>query len=472
MGRFLNLLKPIARIMPEVRAPGRKVSFNEKLIWTGLVLVVYLVMGQIPLYGITTSGQTDPFQFMRIIFASSRGSLMELGIGPIVTAGLILQLLAGAKIISVDFSNSEERGLFTSASKLFSIVMTIFNASAYLLGGAYGTVTVEIAVLIFVQLIIVGILVMLMDELVQKGWGIGSGISLFIAAGVAQSIWWESLAPIGPMSDGKLYGSFIALGESILKGEGLWSIIHRSGGLPDMIGFMTTIAIFLVVIYLEGVRVELPLAYAKYRGYRSRFPVKFLYVSNIPVILASALFANIYFFSELIWYNFNRNNDNFWLNLIGTFNATASTPQPLGGLAYYTTPPRDIAILVTDPLRAIIFVMILIGLSVLFALTWLQVGGLDSRTVAKQLMDAGMQIPGFRRSEQQIKTILDRYIPAVTVLGGGAVGAIAALGDLTNVYGSGTGILLLVGILYQYYQSLAKERMAEMHPAIRQFLGE
>jgi preprotein translocase subunit SecY len=239
-----------------------------------------------------------------------------------------------------------------------------------------------------------------------------------------------------------------------------------------MIGFMTTIAIFLVVIYLEGVRVELPLAYAKYRGYRSRFPVKFLYVSNIPVILASALFANIYFFSELIWYNFNRNNDNFWLNLIGTFNATASTPQPLGGLAYYTTPPRDIAILVTDPLRAIIFVMILIGLSVLFALTWLQVGGLDSRTVAKQLMDAGMQIPGFRRSEQQIKTILDRYIPAVTVLGGGAVGAIAALGDLTNVYGSGTGILLLVGILYQYYQSLAKERMAEMHPAIRQFLGE
>jgi preprotein translocase subunit SecY len=292
---------------------------------------------------------------------------------------------------------------------------------------------------------------------------------------VAQSIWWESLAPIGPMSDGKLYGSFIALGQSILKGEGLWSILHRSGGLPDMIGFITTIVIFLVVIYLEGVRLELPLAYAQYRGYRSRFPVKFLYVSNIPVILASALFANIYFFSELIWYNFNKNNDNFWLNLIGTFNATSSTSssvQPTGGLAFYTTAPRDISILVTNPLKAIIFVAILVGLSVLFALTWLQVGGLDSRTVAKQLMDAGMQIPGFRRSEQQIKTILDRYIPAVTVLGGAAVGAIAALGDLTNAFGSGTGILLLVGILYQYYQSLAKERMAEVHPAIRQFLGE
>ena len=472
MGRFLSLLKPIARIMPEVRAPGRKVSFNEKLFWTGMVLIIYLVMGQIPLYGVATKGQTDPFQFMRIIFASSRGSLMELGIGPIVTAGLILQLLAGAKIISVDFSNPEERGLFTSASKFFSIIMTIFNASAYLLGGAYGTISAETAVFIFAQLIVVGIIVMLMDELVQKGWGIGSGISLFIAAGVAQSIWWESLAPIGPMSDGKYFGGFIALGQSILQGEGLWSMLHRSGGLPDMIGFMTTIAIFLAVIYLEGVRLELPLSYANYRGYRSRFPVKFLYVSNIPVILASALFANIYFFSELIWYNFNKNNANFWLNLIGTFNATSSTPTPLGGLAYYTTPPRDIGILVTDPLRAIIFVVILVGLSILFALTWLQVGGLDSRTVAKQLMDAGMQIPGFRRSEQQIKTILDRYIPAVTVLGGGAVGAIAALGDLTNAFGSGMGILLLVGILYQYYQSLAKERMAEMHPAIRQFLGE
>ena len=472
MGRFLNLFKPIARVMPEVKAPGRKVSFNEKLFWTGMVLILYLVMSQIPLYGINTTTSTDPFYLMRIIFASNRGSLMELGIGPIVTAGLILQLLAGSGIIHVDFSNPEERALFTSASKFLSIIMTIFNASAYLLGGAYGTVTASAAVLIFVQLIVVGIIVMLMDELVQKGWGIGSGISLFIAAGVAQTIWWDAIAPLGPMSDGKYYGALIAFGQSLMQGGGLWSILHRGSGLPDMIGLITTIIIFIVVIYLEGVRLELPISYAKFRGYRSRFPVKFLYVSNIPVILASALFANIYFFSELIWYNFNRNNSNFWLNLIGTFNASASNPTPLGGLTYYVTPPRDIGLLAADPMRALIYLVILVGLSIVFAITWLQVGGLDSKTVAKQLIDAGMQIPGFRRSESQIKSLLDRYIPAVTILGGAAVGLVAAFGDMTNAFGSGMGILLLVGILYQYYQLLAKERMAEMHPAIREFLGE
>ena len=472
MGRFLNLFKPIARIMPEVKAPTRKISFNEKLFWTGMVLIVYLVMSQVPLYGISTTTTTDPFYLMRIIFASNRGSLMELGIGPIVTAGLILQLLAGSGIIGVDFSNPEERALFTSASKFLSIIMTIFNASAYIVGGAYGTVQASTAVLIFAQLIAVGILVMLMDELVQKGWGLGSGISLFIAAGVATSIWWDSLAPIGPMSDGKYYGALIAFGQSILNGETFWNTIYRSGSLPSIIGLVTTIIIFLVVIYLEGVRIELPISYAKFRGYRSRFPVKFLYVSNIPVILASALFANIYFFAQIIWYNFNRDNSNFWLNLIGTFNASATNPTPLGGLTYYVTPSRDIGILASDPMRAIVYLLILVGLSVLFALTWLQVGGLDSNTVAKQLINAGMQIPGFRRSESQIKSLLDRYIPAVTVLGGATVGLVAAFGDMTNAFGSGMGILLLVGILYQYYQLLAKERMAEMHPALREFLGE
>ncbi|HDM45036.1 MAG TPA: preprotein translocase subunit SecY, partial [Candidatus Bathyarchaeota archaeon] len=53
-------------------------------------------MGEIPLYGIGRGG-VDPFMYLRVIFASRRGTLLELGIGPIVTAGLILQLLAGAR---------------------------------------------------------------------------------------------------------------------------------------------------------------------------------------------------------------------------------------------------------------------------------------------------------------------------------------------------------------------------------------
>src|SRR5512138_269320 len=139
-GRFLSLFKPIGRILPEIKKPERKVSFNEKIFWTALVLVVFLVMTEVPLYGIATN-QADSFGSLRVIFASNKGTLMELGIGPIVTAGLILQLLAGSSIIKCDLSNPEDRGLFTSASKVFSIVLTGVQAGAYILAGMYTTDT-------------------------------------------------------------------------------------------------------------------------------------------------------------------------------------------------------------------------------------------------------------------------------------------------------------------------------------------
>src|SRR3989304_2097076 len=133
-GRFLSLFKPIGRVLPEIKKPERKVSFNEKIFWTALVLVVFLVMTEIPLFGIEKAA-SDNFGSLRVIFASNRGTLMELGIGPIVTAGLILQLLAGSALINCDMSKPEDRGLFTVARKVFSILLTGVQAGAYLIRG-------------------------------------------------------------------------------------------------------------------------------------------------------------------------------------------------------------------------------------------------------------------------------------------------------------------------------------------------
>ena len=203
-GRFLSLFKPIGRVLPEIKKPERKVSFNEKIFWTALVLIIFLVMTEIPLYGVAQNA-SDQFGQLRVIFASNRGTLMELGIGPIVTAGLILQLLAGSSIIKCDMSNSEDRGLFTSASKVFTIILTAIQAGAYILSGMYGTSLAGPTILvIFLQLIITGVIVMLMDELVQKGWGLGSGISLFIMAGVAQNILWSTFSPPAGLFVGSL----------------------------------------------------------------------------------------------------------------------------------------------------------------------------------------------------------------------------------------------------------------------------
>ena len=470
-GRFLSLFKPIGRVLLEIKKPERKVSFNEKLFWTGLVLIVYLVMAEIPLFGIGGSAQ-DNLGALRVIFASNRGTLMELGIGPIVTAGLILQLLVGSSIIECDMSDPQDRSLFTSASKVFSIALTGIQASAYLISGMYGTgLAGTTSIIIFLQLLLAGIIVMMLDELVQKGWGLGSGISLFIMAGVAQNVLWQTFNP----QTGLFVGSLSALlnGQQTLM---QWVLGSASGVYGTLIGFSATIGAFLTVIYLEGVRIEIPMTYAGYKGFRSRYPIKLLYVSNLPVIFASALFANVFFFTQLLWSQFGRPlpGTNIFFQIFGDYsqNVTTGNVRPVGGLAYLTTSPGNIQGVAADPLRAAAYLGILVAFCAVFSLIWLEVGGLGPQKVAKQLMDSGMQIPGYRRSGRPIEQILKRYIPVVTVLGGIVVGLIAGFSDWLGAFGSGTGILLSVGIIYQYYELLMRERAAEMFPAFRRVLGE
>jgi preprotein translocase subunit SecY len=231
----------------------------------------------------------------------------------------------------------------------------------------------------------------------------------------------------------------------------------------------------MIVIYLNGVRIELPMSYAGYKGFRSKYPIKLLYVSNLPVIFASALFANVYFFSQLLWSTQGRPHygTNLFFQIIGDFNTTSSgNIQPVGGLAYYVTAPQNIQQVAIDPLRAAGYLGVVIAFCAVFSLIWLEVGGLGPDKVARQLMDSGMQIPGYRRSGRPIEAVLKRYIPVVTVLGGIIVGLIAGFSDFLGAFGSGTGILLSVGIIYQYYELLMRERAAEMFPAFRRILGE
>ena len=108
MVRFIELIRPCLAFLPEVEAPDRKVPFREKVLWTVIVLFVFLVCCQIPLFGVQNQQSADPFYWMRVILASNRGTLMELGISPIVTSGLVMQLLAGSKIIDVNQSSKDD----------------------------------------------------------------------------------------------------------------------------------------------------------------------------------------------------------------------------------------------------------------------------------------------------------------------------------------------------------------------------
>ncbi|KAM9071668.1 protein transport protein Sec61 subunit alpha-like [Megaptera novaeangliae] len=114
--KFLEVIKPFCAVLPDIQKPEKKMQFREKVLWTPITLFIFLVCCQIPLFGIMSSDSADPFYWMGIILASNRGTLMQLGISPIVTSGLILQLLAGAKIIEVG-DTPKVRALFNGAQK-------------------------------------------------------------------------------------------------------------------------------------------------------------------------------------------------------------------------------------------------------------------------------------------------------------------------------------------------------------------
>jgi preprotein translocase SecY subunit len=476
MARFLDLMEPVIKYLPEIPKPQRKLNLRSKALWTVIALAIYLVMAETPIFGVPFQGNgSDQFLVYRVIFASKKGSLMELGIGPIVTAGLIMQILAGSKILNVNMSNPEDRGRFTGTQKILAIIMTLFEGGAFILGGDYGRVDALTSVILLAQLLAVGIIVLLLDEMIQKGWGLGSGVSLFILAGVAQTVIWSSFSPIGPVDTmGRSLGAIVAFFQTIINGQNILSAFTRSP-YPDMTGFIAMLGVFLVAVYLEGMKIEIPVAYAKYGGMRAKIPLKFMYVSNIPVILSSALFANMSFLGSVIWQNFNSHNSNIFLNWFVRegipVNSTAATPLP-GCLIYYTTSPSSITAVIGDPLHAALYLLILVGLCVLFARIWVEVAGMSARAQADQLVKAGMQIPGFRRSPAIIEQIMNRYIPSLTIISGIGIGLLAGIANMLGAIGTGIGILLSVGIIYQYYQILAKEQLSQMYPGLGRFLGQ
>ncbi|MHB8565987.1 MAG: preprotein translocase subunit SecY [Nitrososphaerales archaeon] len=491
MGAVKNFVKGAATVLPEIRKPIRKPSLNEKLMWTGIAVIVYMVMAVTPLTGVPVGAQSQ-FSYSSIIFASSQGTLMTLGIGPIVTAGLILQLLAGSEIIRVDFQNPDDRALFTSATKLLTMIVIVVEASAYLLGGLFGSISPPAAITIFFELFAASVIVMLLDELVQKGWGIGSGVSLFILAGVAQRVMWDMFSPLQvpihaaatntTASVTTFYGGIPYFINATLAGHPQDAIFRSNApSFPTLFGLILTISAILVIIYVEGMRIEIPITSTKYRGFAGVYPIKLLYVSNIPVILFSALVSNISFFAAYIWKAYDYNNVNPLVNWFARYNTTqilsssGQSPlsyQPLNNsLIYYMTSPPAIYTPHTDFIRALTYVMFAVIFSVMFARIWVEIGGLSPKAAAKNLIGADVMVPGFRRSGTSVEAILQKYIPVITIIGGIFIGLLASLAQLLGVYGTGVGLLLMTDIIIQYYQMLLKEHLESMMPRLGSLLG-
>ncbi len=469
-------MEPILAAMPAVKSPEGHVHFKNKLMWTLGILILYFALTNIPVFGLASSSQ-DVFMYWRALLAGASGSIVHLGIGPIVTASIVLQLLKGADILHIDTSEARGQVIYMGLQKILILVMIVIEAAPNLIGGFmkpdpaiaaqfFGGNLFLVMLLIFIQICIGGILVVFMDEVVTK-WGIGSGVGLFIIAGISQALV-NGFVNWLPVSDAYPVGFFPRLFAVLLDGA---NFIQYFG--KDLLAFATTIIIFLVIVYVESTRIEIPLAHAQVRGARARFPVKLIYASVLPMILVRVLQANIQMIGMFL--------SNVGITILGTFKD--QTPQ--NGLMYFLAPingPSDWMWWTTDLGHAPWEVLLRMGIDItfmvvggaIFALFWIKTAGLDSKDVARQIQLSGMSIPGYRRNPQVLEKYLDRYIPRVTIIGGVFIGILSVVANLFGVIGSvsGTGLLLTVSITYRLYEEIASQQIMEMYPFMRTFFGK
>ena len=475
-------LRNIFSYIPEVKKPEeKKVDFKIKLRWTLTILILFFILANISLFGLTNNA-LERFEYLAIVLGTDFGSIISLGVGPIVMASIILQLLNGSGFLSIDITTAEGKKFFQGIQKILVLVFIVFESLVYVLMNGLEAAPGFTGIVIL-QLILGGLVIFLMDEVSSK-WGFGSGVSLFIGAGISlrlvttmfQFIDQQGRNCLLKFSSTACPGKVFVLLQSLVNEAPIEAV---TAGLA--IG--VTAIIFLIVVFAQSLKVEIPLSMGRLRGYQIKWPLSFFYASTIPVILTAALVANVQLFGALID---TTATPCYAVEAACTGGAKIASyfgflghfvqGQPVSGFAFWIGSTNILDLAIKGGLssryliQGIAHVLFFTTFSVLFAVLYIKTSGMDTKNVARQIMNSGLQVSGFRQDERVLEAILERYILPLTIMGGIAIGLLASLTDLLGALVSGTAILLVIMIMYQFYQSIAQQHATDMMPALRKFI--
>jgi len=341
--------------------------------------------------------------------------------------------------------------------------VTFATAFGYVYGGMYGDVS-SIGTLkafgIIVQLTFAGIFVLYLDEMMQKGYGIGSGISLFIAVNICENIVWRAISPVTIKTEGgiEFEGAIVAaihlFATKSNKMQALFTAFFRQSA-PNLNNLCATVFIFLVVIYFQGFRYDVKLRSQHTRGAQQNFPIKLFYLSNTPIILQTALVSNLHGLSHILFQRFRGNAFIRFFGVWKEYDQMSGGPRLVGGLAYYLVPPQSLDELIYDPGHFCVYIIFICASCALFSKLWLDISGRGPKDVCKQLLEAKLYMAE-RRKDSMIP-VLEKWIPIAAIFGGICIGLLSVTADLLGAIGSGTGILLVVNIIYGYIEHFEQE---------------
>ncbi|XP_037467947.1 protein transport protein Sec61 subunit alpha-like [Triticum dicoccoides] len=435
-----NLALQLVGILPEVQRPSSTVPHRQKLAYTAVSLLIYLVGSQLHVYGYgVRSPSAAESQYW--VDMPDLNSVMCDGIMPLVLSEMLLHLLLRLKVLRVN--NHEDRTLLNRVQKFLGVVCAAyFSICRVLISTILGKLTIAQSILIVLQHFFGCVIIIYVDDLLKKGYGFLSSIPLFSATDICASIFWKAFSP----GEG-------AVTSSIINGNYKLSSMHKVLGsldLPEMASMLTTCAFFLFVLSLQGFHVMLPVRSSEEASMQMNYAIKLSYFSFAPLLFHDALAIFLYFISELLRVKFGENNK--VVNLLGKWKKSQCFGQavPVIGLAYDMTTPPTLADVGRHPFHTLVCALWqLLGCG-LVSLSFFSVCSHSELYVGRLL---GGRRNATTAQPDSVPLLLWRcYVGKAAFLVGLCIGALRLLAGLAGVVGSGTGIMLAVTVLYSCFE--------------------
>lgn len=479
--RLLDLVKFFLPVLPEIELPLQNLSLDEKIVYTVAAGFIF-IFGQLPIYGLAKDAFLqihDPFFFFRPIFGMEKGTLLELGLLPVITSAFLWQLGAGLRLIDVNFNIRSDREYFQSGQKLTSFVLAVLYGIGFVTTGYYlnvirgsefvfGLLPWGSMALIFLQIVLSSFLVTLMVEIFDKGYGFGSGILCFITLQVALSLAKDIVgleAYVIPNSNRvESVGALFTLLKGIRFNPKLTAanIVHSftRAQLPNLTQVYIALATILAVGYFQNYRIEIPIRSTKVRGMNNVYPIRLLYTGILPILFAFTVVANLQIFGYFIVYHL-KSHAPVASAAIGLWalDPTTLNLHLVSGILYFLSPSSSLAKALLSPLRTVTYAVTILLLSTWFGNKWPSISGSSPKDISRQFKEQGISIAGKR--DISVAKELSRIIPVASVSGAFVVAAIALVSDLFGACGRGAAVLVGVSSAF----SVLEEFMVEYQQA-------
>ncbi|RLV96297.1 Sec sixty-one protein [Spathaspora sp. JA1] len=454
-------------ILPEVESPVEKIAFDEKVVYTVGGAIIFL-FGQLPIYGLVSDAQfsiVDPLYNFRSIFAMEKGTLLELGLLPVITAAIIWQIAAGLKLINANLSLRYDRELFQTGQKLTAFILAIVYAFGLIYSGYYDNVIrgynplqdstpLGSYGLIFTQIVSWSWLVTLMVEIFDKGYSFGSGVLCFLSLQVATNTVADLIGievfKVFNSNKTESYGALMNLVRNFSlfspkkNAATIWHAFTRIQ-LPNLTQFYISLLTIGGVILLQNYRIEIPIRSTKVRGMNNVFPIRLLYTGGLPVLFTFTVLANVQVFGYFATVILSKvGAPQLLISLLGKFelNASSNNLTLRTGVLYYLSNSSSLLQTLLSPIKTVLYSLSVVVLSVWFANKWSYISGSSPKDIAKQFKDQGISISGKR--DISIAKELARVIPVASVSGAFLLAALAVVGELLG--GLGKGVAIIIGV--------------------------